>query len=158
MTHRSVVLAGCLMGIAVWMSGCSGGGGDAPTLAAIKGKVVSGGAPVANATVMFFPEKGPSGMGITAADGTFTITTNGRPGAPIGMNKVTVAKSVQGATAAPKVMKPEDMRNMQIASGGVTPIAESEVPESYQNPTTTPLTADVTADPSKNEFEFPIVK
>ena len=138
--------------------GCAGCGGvaDAPSLAAVKGKVSLRGKPLGGASVLFHPEKGPMANGQTDSEGNFTVTTSGRPGATIGKCKVTVSKNAPSAAPA-ATMKPEDMMEMQKASGGQTELAKNEIPEKYDLPQASPLEALVDKDAAKNVFEFPLV-
>ena len=77
--------------------GCGGGGeSDAPTLAAVSGKVVVNGKPESGLTVEFHPDKnagttGPMSTGVTSDDGSFVLSTGtGQAGAVVGKHKVLV--------------------------------------------------------------------
>jgi len=142
----------------VTIAGC---GGDGPSIAKVTGKVTLKGAPIKGATVQFYPEKGPMAIGITDDQGSFTLTTNGRPGAPIGLNKVAISKAAPApaAGAMPTNPTPEDMAKMAAAAaqGGGLKRSEppkSEVPDQYSNPSTSNLTADVSTNAAQNTFEF----
>ena len=141
-------------------TGCDSGG---PAIAKVTGKVTLKGAPIKGATVQFHPEKGPMAVGITDDQGNFTLTTNGRPGAPLGMNKVAISKAVASAASnsMPANPKPEDMAKMasQMSQSGNmkrTEPPKSEVPENYSNPASSGLTADVSSNAADNVFEFPL--
>jgi len=114
------------------MVGCAGDD-DAPALVAATGTVFYEDKPVAGATVTFIVEKAPISTGLTNAEGKFTMTTGGRPGAPLGPAKVGVAK-VAATQQDMTAMKPEDMQKMQMENKGVTPMAKPEIPEKYGNP------------------------
>lgn len=134
------------------MIGC-GSGSDGPSLVTAGGTVFYKDAPVSGAVVTFEVEKSPIAVGTTNADGKFTITTGGRPGAPLGAAKVGITKA--GAAQQDMTsMKPEDMRAMQMKGGGSTPIAKPEIPLKYGDPGKSGLTATLDADGSKNVFEF----
>jgi hypothetical protein len=74
---------------------CGGGAKDAPKLGAASGVARFNGKPIPDATVAFYPEKGPVAFGKTDANGAFQIKTNGQLGAVIGKNKVTVIAQTQ---------------------------------------------------------------
>lgn len=78
-----------------------GCGPDGPPLHPASGRVVfKGGRPVAGGAVEFDPGgKRPVARGTLDADGGFTLTTDGRPGAVAGDHRVTVVQ-VGAATAA----------------------------------------------------------
>ncbi len=135
----------------VALAGC-GGSSDAPSLVAASGTVFYKDAPISGAVVTFEVEKAPLAVGTTNPEGKFTITTGGRPGAPLGTAKVGIIKA--GAQKDMTAMKPEDMRKMQMESGGNTPMAEPEIPLKYGDPQKSGLTAALDADGAKNVFEF----
>ena len=141
-------------------TGCDSGG---PAIAKVTGKVTLKGAPIKGATVQFHPEKGPMAVGMTDDQGNFTLTTNGRPGAPLGMNNVAISKPAPSATgnSMPANPKPEDMAKMaaQMSQSGSlkrTEPPKSEVPEKYSNPSSSGLKADVSSNAADNVFEFPL--
>lgn len=151
----------CLFIASLGIVTAAGCGGDGPAVAKVTGKVTLKGAPIKGANVQFHPEKGPMAVGITDDQGNFTLTTNGRPGAPIGLNKVAISKPAPapGAGSMPTNPSPEDMAKMaaQAAKGGTlkrTEPPKSEVPEQYGNPSTSNLTADVSSNAADNTFEF----
>lgn len=83
---------------ALLVLGC-GGPSDAPEVAPVSGTLTVKGQPKGDLNVVFYPESGGRpATGITAADGTFTLTTlNTGDGAPVGTCKVAVTG---GATEA----------------------------------------------------------
>lgn len=81
------------MALCLCLVGCSGGDDLGVELAPASGVVTLDGKPLANPVVNFFPDTGPSGIGIGNENGEFTITTNGQPGAPVGKCKITVTVS-----------------------------------------------------------------
>ncbi len=135
-----------LLGIA--LVGCGSGG---PTLAPVKGKVTYRNEPVSGATVSFVPvEQGQPAIGVTDAAGQYTLNTTGKAGAGLGKYRVSVTKrATSGDTTT---LKPEDMMKMQTK--GKTPEAKSEIPQKYAAAPTSGLEATVTADASKNVFDF----
>lgn len=148
---------GCVV-LAVLVSGC--GGGEGPKLVPAGGTVKYKGNPVAGATVTFvFPDKQVS-TGITDENGRFNLTTGGRPGAPIGSAKVSIAKqtTATGTMGKPaEQLTPEDMVKMYAAKGGeamkgAAQEVKSEIPTKYANPDTSGFTANVQA--TGNDFLF----
>ena len=138
------------------MPGCGGGGKDRELIKA-KGKVNYNAKPVSGATVtLIYDQKGPLCNGFTNADGEFTLTTGGRPGAMVGNAKVSITKS--STVNRPAEPKPEDLAKMAV-EGGYKPqdVPKPESPLTYSNSTTSGLTANVGADASKNVFEFNLV-
>jgi len=82
-------LTGLFFALAFLTTGCG------PTLHPVTGKVMVNNKPAVGALVMLFPEGGkqekynaPSGT--VGADGTFTLSTAGSPGAPAGKYVVTI--------------------------------------------------------------------
>ncbi len=101
--HRIYHLAVILVSF-VGLSGCGSGEGDYP-VAIVTGKVLCESKPVANALVYFQPIKPPSaakdsssllgkmGIGLTAEDGTYKISTYGEAdGAVVGMHRIRVLR------------------------------------------------------------------
>jgi len=140
----------------VAIMGC-GGGATGPKLVKVKGKVNYNGKPVAGATVtLTYDQPGPLCNGFTNAEGQFTVTTGGRPGAMVGNAKVAITKA--SAAAAKPEMKPEDLAKMAVEGGyKQEDVAKPEIPVKYANPQTSGLTAAVVADASQNDFEFNLV-
>ncbi len=73
--------------VALVVSGCGGG----PSTVPVSGKVTYQGKPLEFGTVMFQAESGPIAKAEIQPDGTFTLTTDGDPGAVVGMHQVRVA-------------------------------------------------------------------
>ena len=155
--YRSLL---CVMASLVFC-GCGGSSKDLK-LAPVTGIVTFKGEPLASATVNMLSEKGVMSTGFTDNAGKFKLTTGGRAGAPGGMSKVSVAKQTAAAEGAVEVktMKPEDMRAMQTAGGGVAKdlSPKDAIPKKYADPEKSGLTATVDPDGSKNVFEFPLVE
>jgi hypothetical protein len=74
-------------------------------LAPVSGKVMVGDQPVTAGQVALVPEKGVATAGLCAGriepDGTYTIATDGRSGAPVGKYKVTVTPSMVPTGSGP---------------------------------------------------------
>jgi hypothetical protein len=104
----------------------------------VSGSVTVNGQPAAGATVMFFPD-GASGInvvpstGIVGADGTFTLSTGGKTGAPAGRYvvavtwpdpkvKATETQKMMGMTPdAPDVLKGQYARGKSTLKAEVKP-------------------------------------
>lgn len=152
---RVIAKLSFLILVTIAIAGC--GKGDAPSLVTATGTVFYQDKAVAGATVTFQVEDSPISTGLTNAEGKFTMTTGGRPGAPLGPAKVGITKTA----AAPQdmtAMKPEDMRKVQMENQGSTPMAKPEIPEKYGNPDKSGLVATLDADGAKNVFEFRLVE
>lgn len=154
-------LLGCLLVASMGLVVTIGCNGDGPSVVKVTGKVTLKGQPIKGANVQFHPEKGPMAIGITDDQGNFTLTTSGRAGAPVGLNKVAISKPAPAPAGGgmPANPTPEDMAKMAAAAaqgGGLkrTEPPKSEVPEQYGNPATSNLTADVSTNASENTFEF----
>jgi hypothetical protein len=135
------------------------------------------GQPVEGATVTFMTDDGKqSAAGSTDAAGKFSLSTNGKDGAPPGTYKVVVVKSkkmVEGESvapdsdaymkmmkkhaneqtksAAPKVGGGSDIRakmmaGMKTGVSGVSPPIQTELPQKYSSPTTTTISVKVPPD------------
>ncbi len=139
-----------LLGIA----GCGGGAEDAPELAPATGTVYLDDKPLEGAIVTFVVEGKPLATATTDAEGKFTMTTRGEPGAPIGSAKVGIVKHAGGdAGGGNEELTPEDMIKMAEA-GEIDKEVKSEVPDRYGNPETSGEQVTVDADGSKNVYEF----
>jgi hypothetical protein len=121
---------------ALALAGCGRGGLN---LAPVEGVVTYQGQPLADAGVLFKPTQGPFAMGVTDADGRFSLTTANQDGALIGDHKVAISK----AQTITKHIR-----------GNPFPVYETKplVPEKYFDAATSNLTATVKDD--DNHFEF----
>lgn len=77
------------------LAGCgSGSGPSRGKLVPVKGKVTVAGRLLAEGYVQYYPlggdEKAPFSEGKIQADGTYSLSTQGKPGAPVGKYRVTV--------------------------------------------------------------------
>lgn len=131
-------LRGLLGGAAalLLLAGCGGGLPVVP----VTGVVKLDGAPVAEAGVGFYPEKGPGVSGRTNKEGKFTLETANLAGALVGKYRVSVNK-VKFSGVGP---------DEQPQPGGLK--TEYLVPQKYSDPNTSGLTAEVGA--GKNDFTF----
>jgi hypothetical protein len=81
----------------------AGCGEDDLSLAPVRGRVFYKGAPLPGGSIVFAPDadkggSGPLARGEIQPDGTYTLTTDGRPGAPAGWHRVTIV-SVRAPSA-----------------------------------------------------------
>ena len=104
-----------------------------------EGVVTYQGAPLVDAGVLFKPAHGPSAMGVTDAQGRFTLTTANFDGALIGEHQVSITK-------AETIMK-------QVV-GNPFPVYQIKplIPKKYFSFSTSQLKATVADD--DNEFKF----
>lgn len=131
---------------------CAGviGCGSGSDLVPATGKVTYAGKPLAGATVTFVPSQGTPAIGVTNDNGEFSVNTRELPGVAPGRYMVGIMKiSSSGDTSN---LKPEDM--MKMMNSGQMPNSKNECPPKYAAPQTSGLEAEVTADKSKNVFEF----
>ena len=79
--------------LSMLMVGCGGGGPPLPKLAEATGTVLMKGAPLEGARVQFIPTTGASSVGMTDAQGKFTLMYNGKtPGVVPGNNIIKISK------------------------------------------------------------------
>lgn len=116
----------------VGTTGCGDGAGkDRPKLAPAGGIARFKGAPVADAMVTFYPEKGPPAQGKTDAKGAFQVKFNGQLGAVVGKNKVTVIGVTQQGD-----IPPSDGTAIKYA-------VTNTFSKKYNDPNTTDLIVDI---------------
>jgi hypothetical protein len=147
---RQLMRMAMLGGVIVAFGGCGGGSLD---LYPAKGKVTYKGAPVAEANVTFMHTNGQLSVASTDAQGEFSLTTAGQPGAPLGDYTVGIRK-IKDVAGMPTNPKPEDMMKMMQGAGKTMPKPENELPAKYAAPQTSELKATVTEDEAKNNFPF----
>lgn len=139
----------------VGSAGC--GSSDGPKLVDAGGTILFQSRPVADASVVFVPEKGPVATGISDFDGKFTLSTGSRHGVVVGPAKVAVVINAPADDhlASPQTM--EEGRKMMMemmAKRGTTKRAKSAIPEKYHDPDTSGLSVTISDDPDKNQFTF----
>src|SRR5436190_239761 len=108
-TMRTVSFA--LLVVALTSVGCSSD--NSPKLTPVKGKVVLDGQPLTRGSVSFRPQDGTGKLepaGTIEADGTYTLYTNQKPGAPLGKYYALVVATEEidpnNASATPKSLIP----------------------------------------------------
>ena len=119
--------------------GCGGGATDAPKVVPASGVIKYKGAPVADATVVFYPEKGPAATGKTDAKGAFNVRTNGQLGTCAGKSKITVVGAQQQGDPPP-------------ANGNEMALLEKQnaIPKKYNQQDTTDLVIDLGTEGNAN--------
>jgi hypothetical protein len=128
------------LGLLITVTGCGSGLEWKP----IHGAVTLDGQPLAEAAVLFQPiDGGPVASGNTDAQGNFTLTTAGKPGALAGRYQVAVNKSIL------RGLKPDGT----VSDEGAW--TEWISPQQYSLPATSGLTAEVTS--GGNEFDFSLL-
>lgn len=149
------VVVSALFGL-VLISLAVGCGSDGVTLAAAGGTVTFQGAPVAGANVTFIPEQGPIAIGTTNDQGKFTLSTGGRPGAPLGKCRVSVtlvAPSDDLSGLTPEEQSMELTKKMGQSQGTFGEKEQkSLVPEKFSNADTSGLSFTVSSTASQNDF------
>lgn len=154
--------------ISMTLAGC-GGSGNGPKIVSTKGTVTFKGAPLADATVILSPEKGPVAMGVTNSEGKFTLATGATRGAAVGKARVAVSiPSTDGGGSATSGDQPKDaksgaemMRNMGKAQFEQTKTAsdaakkaKSLLPTKYSSTETSGLWVTIEEDASKNDLSL----
>lgn len=111
-------------------AGCTGKLGK---MVPVSGKVSVGGKPVASGQVVYVPEKNLGGAIISGKidNGTYTLTTDGKDGAPLGRYKVFLTTSTPGAKE----------------SG-------ASINAKYSSPNTSGLTREVVEAPAPNAYDL----
>jgi hypothetical protein len=135
----ALLVAWCLLGTA----GCS----KPEVLYPVSGKVYNGGAPLTSGMVRYVPEGGDKlagqSSGTIGSDGTYTLYTNGKPGAPPGKYKVAISTMVP---PGPEVTMDEK------------PHAGPPINRKYNSPDSSGLTREVVADPSPDQYDLKLLK
>jgi len=128
----------CLAGL-IAVAGC---GDRLGKLAPVQGKVTVGNTPLTAGEVRFFPETPKPGVALEsnaaiASDGSYTIKTNGKPGAPLGKYKVTVSMPPADPNVPPPAKAPPRPFNV-----------------SFEGPDSTTLQLEVVASPSPGQYDL----
>jgi hypothetical protein len=124
-----------------------GCGKQQETLYPVKGKVSLNNAPLKGGTITFVPDdaKGnkskSSPTGMISQDGTYSLTTDGRSGAPAGWYKVTVSTDSPGMGMGGGATTPDPNKPQVAALGGGGP----RVDPKYKDPARTTITKEVVA-------------
>ena len=142
----------------VWALSCAvltGCGSDYPATAEVEGRVTYAGKPLSGGRILFWPPKGRPAMAEIGPDGTYSLTTFlSEDGALLGEHRVTIkATRVRFDEARgdiPRRSPAEATESPPRASGRA--FVEWLVPQRYERPESSPLTA--TVQPGKNTIDF----
>jgi hypothetical protein len=117
-----------------------------PTTYAVKGKVLlPDGKPLTSGRIMFISkESGLTFAGTIGSDGTYTVKSAAREGAPAGNYKVRIEID---ETSLPHAKGGKGQRSVQLPFGN-----------KYTDEDTSELTASVKPDETSNNFEFKLTK
>jgi hypothetical protein len=133
------------------ITGC---GGSGPKLYSVKGKVTLDGSDLKAGTVAFIPDqargnkvtKGP--VGKINSDGTYTVATDGKDGAPLGFYKVTVNTEMPGMNAGPI----DPSKPPTLPSGG------GDINKRFTSAETTSLSVEVVATPQPGQYDLKVTR
>jgi hypothetical protein len=135
---RRCVQAGVVLALAVAAAGCGGSRYPVDGRVLLKGKPLQGkgGAVVLKPDASKGNKGSASSVGLLQRDGSFSVLTNGRPGAQSGWYKVVIIATEPGANPN------EDSRRLLNAR--------------YQTEATTPLAVEVVANPSPGRYDLQV--
>ncbi len=129
-----------VLGALVWFT--TGCGGDSAKLVPVKGVVTINGKPLTSGTVQFRPNKAKGNtsteepLGLINDQGEFSLETRGKPGAPLGSYKVTVAST-----------GPVTPDNTKVST-------QSIINTTYMHADITPLECDVVDKPKPGAYDL----
>ncbi len=159
--RRTLCLTAVLMSV-TFFAGCGGADTGGYTLAPASGVVTYLGSPLAGARVIAAPEKGPGALGVTDAEGKFTLETGPNRGAVVGKIRVAVVlPEADSGAAAADINDPQaaQKKMMEFASSGFdmkTKKAKkietkSKIPANYSKVETSLLNYEIK--PGNNELD-----
>lgn len=153
MNRMSLVFVGLF--VAVGFAGCSGEE-QAPQVDVYpaSGTVTLNGDIVADAAVLFIPQKGPTARGRTNEKGEFVLTSyTDKDGAVAGKHAVVVTKTEGGDDPVSEEGDTEESASADLL---VDDVAEpkSFIPAEYTSAATTSVVFEVTTDGEKNKFSI----
>jgi hypothetical protein len=133
-----------LLLVSIALVGCDAG----PKLVKAGGTVKYKAKPIPGADIILMSETGSSpSLARTDDQGRFSVTTDGKPGAPVGDYRVAITAARNKREVSPG--EALSMTSEQIAAN-----REDLVPIKYNNFESSGLTAKVGEDAAKNEFSF----
>jgi hypothetical protein len=122
----------------------------------VSGKVTLKNAPLTGGNVTFVPDESKGNKskfspgGQIGSDGTFTLTTEGKSGAPLGWYKVTVFASTPGM-GGPATVDPTPGKVAPLNPAGAV-----HVDPKYQDAAKTPVSLEVVASPGAGAYDVKI--
>ncbi|HVW02068.1 MAG TPA: carboxypeptidase-like regulatory domain-containing protein [Planctomycetaceae bacterium] len=144
--------------------GCSSSSAG-PQLAAADGTVTYQGHPLADATVLVAPEKGPVATGVTDLDGHFTLSTGSRRGVVVGPVHVAISAGQPASGGVAELPQPKtaeearayvekagQMQQAMMQQGGPQQ-PKSVIPPKYAKMDTSGLSYEVKAS-GDNHFDI----
>jgi len=120
----------------------------------VKGKITLDGADLKAGVVTFIPDQGKGNkvakgpVGKIGSDGTYTIATDGKDGAPLGWYKVTVVTQMPGMDAAPA----DPSKPPPMPSGG------GDINKRFTSAETTTLSVEVVAAPQPGQYDLKVTR
>lgn len=155
-----VGFTGCLCFGIAFIIGC-GGGEKGPELAPVSGVVTLDGKPVANASILFNPTAGGQpATGMTDASGKYTLRTK-KPGdgAIVGAHGVGITMTKAPTATKKKTVATADPSNPEVSGplDNAPPPPKKQdfvVPEKFNSPFTSGLTATVKSGPNDIPFDL----
>jgi hypothetical protein len=138
---------GAVLALALaFLAGC---GPSAPSIVPVEGIVLLNGAPLAKAKVRFLPkienQSKYFAQGVTDADGRYTLTCQGRPGACAVENTVIVEEE----EIPTEFVHDRDKREEYVQS-----LRNRPIPDIYRSAIGTPIRVTVTADQKEYRIEL----
>ncbi len=102
--------------LAALLAATAGCGSEASSTAPVRGRVFYKGSPLPGGSIVFTPDadkgcQGPLARGEIRPDGTYTLTTDGRPGAVPGWHRITII-SVESSPRKPAGTAFADVRSL----------------------------------------------
>ncbi|WP_437223356.1 carboxypeptidase regulatory-like domain-containing protein [Planctomicrobium sp. SH661] len=138
----------CCAAVSLIMTFLGCGGSGAPAMAKVSGVVTYQGKPLSDANISFVPESGPIASGLTDAEGKFSLSIRGTPGAVLGEHRISI-------TAFKPVTPSPGNKPSAAGSEDLNPAKPvSRIPEKYGSPETSGLSAVVVKQRTPNNFQF----
>jgi hypothetical protein len=145
-----VLIALCVLSV----GGCSSGTSE--TLYPVTGKILHKGTELKAGMVTFVPDEAKGNKsksspgGQIGPDGTYTLTTAGRPGAPAGWYRVTVNTEVPGMG-----MTTPDPNRPGVSLGSGMPV---QIDPKYKDVSKTDLLYEVVASPAPGAYDLKLLR
>jgi hypothetical protein len=153
MSKRFVVPRSLLVFLSVCLA-VAGCGGSGPKLYPVKGKVTLDGSELKAGSIAFIADQARGNkvpknpLGKINSDGTYSITTDGKDGAPLGYYKVTVVTQMPGMDAG----TPDLVKTPGQPSGG------GDINKRFTSAETTSLSVEVVASPQPGQYDLKVTR